>query len=71
MNDTTYLASMLDAYRAEDLLREVTLLAQHAERDAESLSTPAARHASAAASVHHRFWWPHRPARRTTFVATR
>jgi hypothetical protein len=71
MNDTTYLASMLDAHRAEDLRREVTLLAQHAERDAESLATPAARHASAAASVHHRFWWPHHSARRTTFVATR
>ena len=52
MNDTTYFASVLDAHRAEDLRREVALLAQHAERDAESPSTPAARHASAAASVH-------------------
>ncbi|MGX5769297.1 hypothetical protein ACWKWN_00940 [Microbacterium trichothecenolyticum] len=71
MNDTTYLASVLDAHRAEDLRREVELLAQHAERDAESPSTPAATHRSAAASVHHRSWWPHRSARRTTFVATR
>ena len=71
MNDTTYFASVLDAHRAEDLRREVALLAQHAERDAESPSAPAARHASAAASVHRHSWWPHRSARRTTSVATR
>ena len=71
MNDTTYLASVLDAHRAEDLRREVALLAQHAERDAEAAATPAARHAAAAASGKHRFWWPHRSTGHTTFAATR
>ena len=71
MNDTTYLASVLDAHRAEDLRREVELLAQHAEHDAETPSATAARRASAAASTHHRSWWPHRSARRTTSIATR
>ncbi|MFF2487505.1 hypothetical protein ACFVSU_13970 [Microbacterium sp. NPDC058062] len=71
MNDTTYLASVLDAHRAEDLRREVALLAQHAEHDAEAPSAPAARRASAAASTHHHSWWPHRSGRRSTSVATR
>ncbi|MFE5410992.1 hypothetical protein [Microbacterium sp. NPDC056569] len=72
MNDTTFLASALDAHRAADLRREVELLAQHAEYEAETLPAPAARHASAAASARsHRSWWPHRSARRSTFVATR
>ncbi|MGU3644109.1 hypothetical protein ACLBXX_04025 [Microbacterium sp. C23T] len=70
MNDTTYLASVLNAHRAEDLRREVALLAQHAEHDAETPSAPATRRASAA-STHHHSWWPHRSARRATPVATR
>ena len=68
MNDTTYLASALDAHRAADLRREVELLAQHAEHDADTVPSTAP---VSAASIHHRSWWPHRAARRTTSVATR
>lgn len=75
MNDTTYLATALDAHRAADLVREVELIAQHAERDADVSPRPASVAGQAATPAivvgTHRTWWLHRATRRTTFVATR
>ncbi|MFC8682106.1 hypothetical protein ACFT30_11330 [Microbacterium ureisolvens] len=76
MNDTTYVATMLDAHRAADLRRDVEILARRAERvtqDHRTSRTAVDAGAAAAASVHqgrHPFGW-HRSSRRSSVAAAR
>ncbi len=73
MNDTTYLASILDAHRAAQLRRDVEILNLRAERDAEAgAETDRDATAAVAASVPtRRARRVHRPARRSSALVAR
>ncbi|WP_109211029.1 MULTISPECIES: hypothetical protein [Microbacterium] len=76
MNDTTYVATMLDAHRAADLRRDVEILARRAERETEqhrasraSVDAGAQAAASVDATGRH-FGWRRSP-RRSSVAAAR
>jgi hypothetical protein len=77
MNDTTFIALALDAHRAEQLRRDNETLVRRAARTAETTgmtdaSAPVQGAAEASASrLHGLGALFHRPARRSTYVATR